>query len=164
MKNIFYFIGASGVGKSTICKMLIKDNLKMQYEELDLIYRRFRDKKEISREEAIKETKEKIIEIENLSDGKIYLVDAGNFAQKVVGIDSWKKIKGSIILLVNDDICLNTYLSRGVGRIKKDWERAENFKDREELYKLAKHVVNSRCFNKEETMLEILTIINGYQQ
>jgi adenylate kinase family enzyme len=162
MKNIFYFIGASGVGKSTICRMLIKENLKMQYEKLDLIYRRFRDKEEIGREEAIKETKEKIIEIENSSDDIIYLVDAGNFAQKVVGINFWKNLKGNIILLVNDKISLDNYVKRIGGRTKEKWEKAENFSDRDELYNLAKYTVNSEGLDEEKTKQEILKILKDY--
>ncbi len=158
--KVFYFIGPQGVGKSTICEEISNEKENVIYEELDLIYREYRDKKEIGREEATQKIKDKILEIENLKDDKIHIVDVGNFGQKKLGIPFWRSIKGCIAQLDNEDsFCIKNYLSRFVGRTEEIWRQAENFSDREELYKLVKYKIDGRGKDKKSIKQEILKII-----
>src|SRR3972149_8282733 len=115
--NIFYFIGASGVGKTAICGKLSSEVSECEYVELDDFYRKY------SEILAIKKTMEKLQEIEKLNNKKIYCIDVGSFAQKYLPIDFWKERKNSLVCLKNtEDFCYGNYKRRPKKRMNiNDW-------------------------------------------
>lgn len=158
--NIFYFIGASGVGKSAICRELSSEVLEGEYVELDEFYIKY---KKIQKDHklAIEKTKEKLQEIEKLNNNRIYFIDVGSFAQKYLSIDFWEKRKNLLVCLKNtEDFCYDNYIKRPKKRMNiDDWRKSEFGGQRNELYSLAEFSIDCVGLDILTTKKKVLEII-----
>ncbi|MEK9151225.1 MAG: hypothetical protein AAB547_01190 [Patescibacteria group bacterium] len=160
----FYFIGASGVGKSTLCSELSKDrSTNTVFEELDRFYLEYKSGN-ISRDEAKDKTEKRVAEIEKLIDNGIYLVDVGSFAQKL-DLRVWRKRSNQLIYIKNDiNFCYANYHNRvGVRMDFEKWEKSEFSSERRELYSLAEHTVDGTGLDILTTKQKVLEIISKVQ-
>ena len=158
---VYYLIGVSGVGKSAVCKELSEENSNIVYQELDEIYRRYKQR-EKNHDLAIEKTEERLKEVENINDGNIYLIDVGSFAQKYLNINIWKERRLQLICLKNTiDFSYKNYVKRAANRMNLErWKKSELSHKRQELYSLSEYVIDCSgldLLTVKEMVLKIIT-------